>query len=197
MALKLSLERITDDAINKAKEEAASFREYQGPTPPPDVYHVKATRLWATKTKTGKDMLKVLYVIKETGDKATYNGAPIFDNMLIPVDPSEKGFSVQMANLDSFFVNCSKGKFDVNDFVKAAVAGKIITGKKEKAGEPITSIGKFKFTGEHELDVKTELSKYGNNENAAVRFIVDGKFDSAEEEEDLDDAEEFDLDFRW
>lgn len=195
MALKLNLERITTDDLDRAKKEARSFQSYDGPTPPPDTYNVKLTKLWYTKTKTGKDMFKALFIIDETGDLETYNGAPIFHNMVVPSDPSEKAFSVQYDNLDSFFTAVSGGKFTFDDFLKAAISGKIINGKTEKAGDPIQSIGKLKFTGEQTLEVRTEINSYNGRESAGVKRILTSSVAKAEDDEDIDDLDDFDDDF--
>lgn len=57
---------------------------YEGPLPPNGVYTFVIQKIQATKSSTDKPMVAIRWAIDgATGDKAVYNGAPWWDNIVV------------------------------------------------------------------------------------------------------------------
>jgi hypothetical protein len=173
MALKFKIQASKED-LTAAKAESGS--RYSGPTPPPDVYNVKLIKLFSSEDRNGNPRLVATLQIEETGDKAVYNGARIFDNLAIPADPGYEHFAIQVNVLNSFLVAASGGSYTIDDFVKDANAGKIATDGETQNGDPIVkSIGKFHVEKAKDIKVKTKLRSWNGTEYVNVHYyITDG-----------------------
>lgn len=197
MALKFNLTAINDSVVKEAAEAVGSGSRYDGPPPPPDTYNVLVKKAWFAKTKSGKDIIKYLAEVKETGDKATYNGYGIFSNLNLPMDPSDRYYAVQVHSLNEFVRAMSKDKIGLVEFAGALSEGKTKTGDMDKVGSPIQQVGKLKFDGSQEFVVKTSMNDNPNNPSnpyVNVSYIVSKANEEPEtivEEED-DDVDGFD-----
>lgn len=189
MALKFNLKSVSKDEIDKAKSEFTG--QYDGPTPQPGLYNVKVTNLWSTEDKQGKPLMIARLQFDNDGEAKEYNGYSILHRLNIPDDPTDQYFAIRLKSLDDFLRAVSGGKMDVGEFVDLANAGKIIAGKKEKLGEPITQIGKFKLEKAENLTIKTKPPHKAPNGNEYVNVhYIDtrnvGKPDN-DDDEDYDD----------
>lgn len=183
MALKFNIQASASD-IESAKSQAPSGR-YSGPTPPPDLYNLKLVNLASGEDARGNPRLVAALDINETGDKAVYNGARIFDNLAIPTDTSYEHFAVQVNVLDSFLRAVSGGAYDIDAFIKDANAGKIITEGENKKGDPfIKSIGKFKLDKAVDVTAKTRIRSWNGNDYVNVHFYDTSKITAAKPSED-------------
>lgn len=68
---------------------ATGFSNYDGPVPPAGLYRTRA-KLWRLKkAASGNTMIVVIFEIAdETGEKAQYNGYPIWHNLVLTVKSS-------------------------------------------------------------------------------------------------------------
>lgn len=191
MALKLNL-NVSKEDIQKAREEN-SFA-YSGPTPPVDLYNAKVTKIWAGQNKDGKSVLIARLQFDNEGDKSVYNGFSILHRMSIPSDPKDQYFSIQIKSLDDFFRSISGGSLDIEGFSAAANAGKIIVEEKDKVGEPITQIGKFKVEKAQDIRIKTKApTEYNGKEYVNVHYIDASGLTA--KNDDADDVDTDDVDF--
>lgn len=181
MAFKVKLDRVTDNDINEAKAEAATSGRYTGPTPPDGVYKAKVQGLSHKITKTGKDMIVALITLTgNEGEEEVYNGAPIFANYLLPVDPENKGYAIQITQLDSLMRALSKGTFTFNDFRDALNSDRIqMEEGKGKMGDKINQIGRLKLPSESTFEIKTKLSTYNDRTSAGLHYILDESWESS------------------
>lgn len=61
-------------------EELEQFDVYDGPELRPGVYQGVITRLTVQENRNSDDMLKAMFIVRETGEKAKYNGAVLWAN---------------------------------------------------------------------------------------------------------------------
>lgn len=192
MALKFNLKNITNDDLDKAKSDLGG--RYDGPTPPPGKYNVKVAQLWAGESKKGESTLVARLQFSDEGENKTYNGFSIFHRMAIPDDPSDQFFAIRMKSLDDFFRAASGGKLNINGFVEAANAGKIVVEKEEKVGEPIKQIGKFKLDNAQDITVMTKQNgEYTNVHYIDTRNVGQAQVE-AESSDDVDGLDDDDID---
>lgn len=193
MALKFNLKNVSKDDIEEARKDFSAGR-YEGPLPPPDLYNVKVTKLWSGENKGGDTIVARLQFDNE-GPKKEYNGFSILHNMGIPDDPKHKNFAIRMKSLDDFFRSVTGGKMDIEGFVAAANAGKIIAGDSEKMGDVITQIGKFKIENAKDITIKTKpKTEYNGKEYINVHYIDTRNVAKQDEEDYDDDVDDVDTD---
>lgn len=196
--LTLKLDRISDDSLKEARESSGGFQQYEGPTPPPDTYTLKLDGLMSGQTKTGRDKLVAFFKVVGKGDKEVYDGAPITENYMIPGDSEDPNYHVFISILDQFLLQVSNGKLSIQQFVDAAIDGKILTEEtKGKSGlQRITQIGKFKVANAVEVEAKTDIRHYQDKDYPEIKFFVDKKSSSTPAGNSTDDSddEDFDLD---
>lgn len=65
---------------NDEPEELEQYDVYDGPELRSGVYQGNVLRLTVVKNRNDDDMLKVMFQVDETGDKAKYNGAVLWSN---------------------------------------------------------------------------------------------------------------------
>lgn len=195
MALKFKIQASKED-LAAAKAESAANSRYDGPTPPPDVYNVKMTSMFSSEDRKGNPRLVAVLQIDETGDKAVYSGARIFDNLAIPMDTEYEYFHIQVNVLDSFFTAASGGAYSIDDFIKDANAGKIITEGETRNGDPIVkSIGKFHVDKAQPIKVKTKVRTYNGKEYLNVHYyLTDGISSSSSSKSDSSEASADEID---
>lgn len=189
MALKFNLKNVSAKDVEDARKDFGGG--YDGPPAPPGLYNAAVKQLWFRQTKSGKDMIVAHLKLQNEGDAAEYNGLNLWYNMLIPGDPSDRAFTMQMKNIDDFFRAASGGKMDVQDFVDAAKAGKILTGESDnKKGEEITQVGKLKIEKAQDMTVKTKIETYNGEERTQLHWIDTSKLNKADSDDDDVDADD-------
>lgn len=190
MALKFNIQASKED-IQKAKASAPG--RYNGPLPAPGIYTFELKQLTATESRKGAAAFNARFAIAgETGDNAVYNGAPMFNWMSLPLDPSYQHYAIQVNVLDSFLVAASGGTYTVEDFARDASAGKIITEGETRGGQDIIkSIGKFKLENAKPIKIKTKhgLDQNGKPQLAVHYFITDGIEVKKSDEDDFESAD--------
>lgn len=189
MGFKIKMAQVSSDDLQKIRDDRPTGI-YDGPTPPPGVYDVKVTKVWFATTKTEKPVVKVAMTFDNEGENATYNGYSTIANYMVPTDPSQSAFPVQVSSLDSLFDALSDGKFSYRDFQEAATEGRTDAdpAKSDKIGLPVTQIGSLRITGEQKIRVKTKIREYNGNEYVDIHYILREKASkkTAKPEEELD-----------
>jgi hypothetical protein len=125
-------------------EELEEFDIYDGPDVKPGVYAGNITRLTVVENRNADDMLKVMFQIEETGDKAKYNGAVFWSNQ--NVTNQSKPFLLRF--LKSF--GCTWADF---------TSRSVLEDSKERPTK-VLKIGKVKFNDGAKVPVRVQLG-YG------------------------------------
>lgn len=194
MGFKIAMAEVSKEDLQTIRNDRPTGA-YDGPTPPPGVYQAKISRLWFAETKAGKPTLKVSFTISEPADSdnATYNGASCIDNYMIPTDPAEKAFPIQVSKIDELMVALSKGKMGYDEFQDAMTAGRSEVDKEDRVGHPVKQIGSVKITGDALVKVKTKIDQYNGKEYLHVDYILRNEKNAKQEaSDDLDLSDDVD-----
>lgn len=73
---------ISASAIDEAPE-AQGVSMYEGPLPPNGLYTFRLQKITAGKSSNDNPMVAIRWAIEASGDKAQYNGAPWWDNLVV------------------------------------------------------------------------------------------------------------------
>lgn len=160
--------------------------DYDGPEPKGNlVLSGDITKMWATTSQAGNDMIKVLFVASgNTDDRKKYNGWVCFDNIT---------FADNMAWRYGPFL-------DVLDVGLADVERRTVVGEEENPGFPILKIGPLSLKRPISGRIKTKIERsaeYGTSTKIGKWLLPKDAIESDDdgEEEDWDDEDDEDQPF--
>jgi hypothetical protein len=128
---------------NDEPEELEQFDIYDGPDVKSGVYQGNILRLTVIKNRNDDDMLKVMWQVAESGEKAKYNGATFWSNQ--NVTDQSKPYLLQF--LQSIGLTWA-------DFTNRTV----IEGKYDKqTASKVLKIGRVKFNDGEEVGARVQI----------------------------------------
>lgn len=191
----MALKKISINVKSAASAAEAKLEgtQYFGPIPPRDVYRCLLKRLKNDESKNGSMMLKYTCVIDEIGDRAKYNGYPIFGQQVV----SDAG----QAFVNNLLDGLSGGKAEVRRAFwsgqvfenESHIVVKIGTMKIDPAGMVVWVGGKEEsYQGARQLKIASFLLPT-EAEAAQSSYVASGPQESTlEDDEDEPDVEEDD-----
>lgn len=163
-------------------DEEGGFEPYEGPIPPKNVI-LKGSikKLWALESGTGNPMFKALFEAGgNTGEKAKYNGLPIWENIVwVPQNKWR-----WQPWLDAVGIPNAK-----------TVQARTITAEDDdNVGTPVLKVGKVQFNKPVPVRVLTGApDTYKEEKRASIGKWLPAKAD--EPDDDDDDSDDVDVPF--